>query len=184
MAWSISILFKQKYVATLYFQYGDRAVPANEHAELADGCVDGVEAHVAGSKVEFLVICRVVGNVHLAVLAGYAAVGLENDRGVVVQTRCTTLEEACHEHYAVVGGHLAVESGGFAGYGFCQRAQVDVFVLAEIVSVVQLLKHYQLSAFTRELGRLVGDTGAVLSLYLAARLLYDSYFEYHEAGTK
>ena len=49
-------------------------VPAHQHAEFAHRGVDRLEAEVAGREVELLVIRRIVGDVHLAVVPGDAAV--------------------------------------------------------------------------------------------------------------
>src|SRR3546814_5758599 len=45
---------------------------------------------------------RVVGDVHLAVLAGGAAVGVEDHRGVVVQAGGALFEQRADQHHAVL----------------------------------------------------------------------------------
>ncbi len=90
-------------------------VPAHQHAEAADGGVDRLEAEVARGEVELLVEARIVGDVHLAVLAGDAAVGFEDHRGVVVQAGRAALEQRADQHHAVLLGQLAQALGAGAG---------------------------------------------------------------------
>src|SRR5688572_5043381 len=59
-------------------------VPADEGADAAEAGVERLEAKVARSEVELLVEARVVGDVHLAVLAQQGAVRVDDDGGVVV----------------------------------------------------------------------------------------------------
>ena len=54
----------------------------------------GFEAEVAGGEVKLLVVEGVVGDVHLAVDVGDAAVALDGDGGVVVEAGGSALEEA------------------------------------------------------------------------------------------
>lgn len=42
-------------------------VPAHKHTELAERCVDRIEAEIARCEIEFLIICRVVGDMHFTV---------------------------------------------------------------------------------------------------------------------
>ena len=73
-------------------------VPADEHAEGACACFDGLETRVARDEVVFLVEGGVIGNVALAVEAGNAAVALEHEGGIVVDAASPLLEEGEHHH--------------------------------------------------------------------------------------
>ena len=74
-------------------------VPANERADPGVRGLERLEAQVAGREVILLVIERVVGNVHLAVAAAERAVGVEDDRRVVVDPGRAALEDrADHDH--------------------------------------------------------------------------------------
>ena len=44
----------------------------------------GAKSEIAGREIEFLVVKRVVGDVHLAITAQQRAVGVDNGRGVVI----------------------------------------------------------------------------------------------------
>ena len=114
-------------------------VPADQHAQPSYAGVDRLKAEVARGEVELLVIAGVVGDVHLAVFAGYGAILLEHDGRVVVQADGTTLEERGHQHHARLFGYLSVEVGRQAGNRLGQVKVADVFRLAEVEPVVQLL---------------------------------------------
>src|SRR5262249_28735232 len=64
---------------------GEPLVPADEDADVGVGGFPDAEAGVAGGEVEFFVIERVVGDVHLAIDAQDRPVGVDDGRGVVVQ---------------------------------------------------------------------------------------------------
>ena len=66
--------------------FGIPLVPANQHADFAVARRPRLEAGVAGCEIKFLVIKRVVGNVHLAVAAEQRAVGVNHGGGVVIDT--------------------------------------------------------------------------------------------------
>src|SRR5258707_7584010 len=59
-------------------------VPANERAYSSIGRIKGLEPEIAGSEIEFFVVKRIVGNVHLAVNSQTAAVRIEHDSRVVI----------------------------------------------------------------------------------------------------
>lgn len=85
-------------------------VPAYEHAELAHAGLNRAEAEVARCEVELLVVGRVVGDVHLAILAGDRAVAFHDDSRVVIQTRSTALEERCDDNHVALVCQCAVRS--------------------------------------------------------------------------
>ncbi len=84
--------------------FGVPLVPADEGADGAGGGAGGFEAEVAGGEVELLVVERVVGDVHLAVEVGDAAVLFDGDGGVVVEAGGAALEEAGDEDDAGLRG--------------------------------------------------------------------------------
>ena len=87
-----------------------------------------METQVARGEVELLIIGRVIRNVHLAVFACYAAILLQNDCGVVVQTGSTTLEQRGNDDYAQLFRQVAKEIGGRAWDGLCQVEVIDTLV--------------------------------------------------------
>ena len=121
-------------------------VPADLHAEASDGGLYGLEAEVAGGEIELLVVGGVVGDVHLAMYAGDAAILLKDDGGVVVEPCGTALEEAGDEHDSVFTRERAIERGGGPGDGLCQVEELHILCLTEVGRVVQFLQHDELSA--------------------------------------
>ena len=68
-------------------------IPADERAHAAKGRIHGLKAQIAGRKVVLLVVERIVRDVHLAVDAGDGPIGIQRDRGVVVEPRRAALKE-------------------------------------------------------------------------------------------
>ena len=72
------------------------------------------KAEVAGREVELLVVERVVGDVHLAVLAEERAVGVDDRGRVVVEPLGALLEERRDDHHAELARELRQRLGGRA----------------------------------------------------------------------
>src|SRR5262245_10200831 len=81
-------------------------VPADERADASRGGVERLEAEVAGGEIELLVVGGIVGDVHLAVNPSDLAVGVENRRGVVVQSWSPALEQRRDDHDLELPGDL------------------------------------------------------------------------------
>ena len=107
-------------------------IPAYEHAKTSYRGVDGTEAEVARGEIELLVVGRIVGYVHLAILAGYGSVFFEDNSGVVVETCCATLKERCDEHYAQLFCQSAVDVGRGARDGLSEVEVVNALYLTEV----------------------------------------------------
>ena len=73
----------------------------------AEPRVERPEPQVARGEVELLVVAGVVGDVHLAVDARQAAVGVDDRQRVVVEARGAALEDRRDHHDAQAPGHLA-----------------------------------------------------------------------------
>ena len=146
-------------------------IPADLYAKTANGGLDGMETEVARSEVELLVVGRVVGDVHLTLYASDAAVALEDDGGIVVETWRTALEEACDENDRMFAGKGSKEIGGGSRDGFCEVEVVDGFDLAEIGGIVKLLKDYKFSTTRGDVGNRGGEASAVVFGVSGARLL-------------
>lgn len=158
--------------------FGIPLVPAYEHAEASDRGVDRFEAEVAGCEVEFLVVGGVVGYVHLAVFAGYGSVSIEHDGGVVVEAGGASLEYGCDDDHAEFGGELSVGEDCVVVDWEREVAFIDIFRLAEVEGIVQLLVDDEPCAvggesadFVHYAAAVAGDVGGVV-------LLYDTCAEY------
>ena len=102
------------------------------------GGFGGFEAEVAGGEVELLVVEGVVGDVHLAVDVGDAAVLFDGDGGVVVEAGGAALEEAGDEDDAGFAADAGEDVGGGAGDGFGEVEEGVVFALAEVLGAEEL----------------------------------------------
>src|SRR5439155_501546 len=98
-------------------------VPADERADPPDPRVEDAEAEIPGREVELLVVCGIVGDVHLAVQADQASVGINHGRGVVVETRGAPLENWGDDHDSGALRHLAEHVRGGPGDGLRQVEQ-------------------------------------------------------------
>src|SRR4029077_10500393 len=58
-------------------------IPADEHADSPVARVEGAEAQVAGCKIIFFEVERIVGNMHLAIEPEQAAVSVQHSGGVM-----------------------------------------------------------------------------------------------------
>src|SRR3990172_7767462 len=72
---------------------GKPLVPANQPRDFCVPRLKSREAQVAGGEIEFFVVERVVRDMHLAILAGDGAVGVDYHRGVVVDPGRAFFEE-------------------------------------------------------------------------------------------
>ena len=135
-----------------------------------------MESHVSGGEIEFLVVGRVIGDVHFAVLARNAAVGVINDCRVVVQAGGAFLKHRRHEHDAALARYSRI-LGRLLAWNLDRKVKiVHVLHLAEVERVMQLGQDYELCALGGKVFYL-GDERLAVALNVAAvALLYDSYF--------
>src|SRR2546423_14443324 len=73
--------------------FGIPLVPANADPDFAVPGVPRLEPKVAGGEIKFLVIERIVWNVHLAVLAEQLTVRVDDRGSVVINDRAAPLEK-------------------------------------------------------------------------------------------
>ena len=152
-------------------------VPAHHHAQTTYTGVDGHEPQVAGGEVELLIVGGVVGDVHLAVAAGNAAVSLKHYGGVVIQAGGTTLEERGHQYHVIFLGQLSEKGRRWAGDGLSQVEHIDIFGLTEIERVVQFLQNDELRALLGERGDVFGQTLLVGGGIGSIVLLHNTYLQ-------
>src|SRR6202040_980675 len=77
--------------------FGIPLVPADLHADLAVLSLEIGKTKIARGEVKFFVVERVVGDVHLAVFAEEAAVGVEDGAGVVIDAGGAAFEQGDDE---------------------------------------------------------------------------------------
>src|ERR1041385_6582548 len=71
-------------------------VPANESSHASMLGVKGLKAEIARSEVKLLIVKRIIRDMHLAIKAFGAAIGVEDDRRVVVQAARAPLKNGNH----------------------------------------------------------------------------------------
>jgi hypothetical protein len=156
--------------------FGVPLIPADLHAEVAHGGLDGLETEVARSEVELLVVGRVIGNMHLAMDTGDGAISLEDNSCIVVKPRCPAFEEAGDEYNAMLTRKGAEELGRRTRNGFGKVEVIDGLHLTEIGRVVELLKHNELSSTRGYIGDGGSEAGAVVRRSGCAGLLDEGGF--------
>ncbi len=146
-------------------------VPADEYAEASQRRVDWLESEVARREIEFLVICRVIRNVHLAVDARTASVAVENHGGVVVKTGSATLENRSDDDHSEFAGESRVRFGNFRVDADGEVEIVGILRLAEVERIVEFLVDDELRPVGGQMVNLllnpttvVGDVGRVMLL--------------------
>jgi len=124
------------------------------------------ESEVAGGEVELLVIEGVVGDVHLAIHVGDAAVLLDRDGGVVIEAGGSALEERGDEDNAGLAADAGEDVGGGAGNGFREIEEGVVFALAEVLRAEELGEADEGGSLT---GSLVDALGSLVEVELGVR---------------
>src|SRR4030095_11373595 len=81
-------------------------VPANADTEISARCFPALKTEIARRKIEFLVIKRIVRDVHLAILAKQLAVGVDDRGGVVIKTGGAFLKKGCNNDDAKLACEL------------------------------------------------------------------------------
>src|SRR5262245_9739156 len=107
-------------------------VPAHENAERADRRIERAESEIAWREVELLVVTRIVGNVHLAVLADGAARAVHDYRRVVIETRRPRLEQRQHERYVELLRECLEFLRRRSRYPFSEVEETRVLALTEV----------------------------------------------------
>ena len=123
--------------------FGIPLVPADEQAELADRGLDRLEAEIARGEVELLVERWIVGDVHFAIFSTNIFCSIEDDGGIVIEAGGTALEQRSDDDKFQFGGERAEARGARSRDRFRAIELGDVFVLAEIRAVVQLLQQHE-----------------------------------------
>src|SRR5579872_3929580 len=113
-------------------------VPANQRSEPSMTGVECLESQVAGREVIFLVIQGVVGDMHLAIEALEASVGVEDGGGIVVKPARPPLKDRGDNHHSFFLRDPRHAFRGGAGNGFGQVEKLGGLTLAEVLRAKQL----------------------------------------------
>ena len=130
-------------------------IPADEHADAPEFRIPGAEAGVAGGEVKLLVEKRIIRDVHLAVDAEHRAIGINDDRGVMIKSGGAFLEKRRDHDNAVFFGQLAEGDGAGPIGNRLGKAEIGVVLaLAKILRAKHFLGADDLRA---AFGRLLGE---------------------------
>ena len=158
-------------------------VPAYKDAKTSYAGVNGLETEVARGEVELLVVGRIVGDMHLTILAGNATIALKDDSGIMVQSCSTTLEERGDEDYIMLTCQRAVELCGRSGNRLGKVKATYVLNIAEIQRVVKLLEHHKFRTLSCYLGNVLCKSMFVVIDAGGVVLLDNSYFHSSVSST-
>ena len=152
-------------------------IPADQHAEAPHRSLDRPEAQIPRCEIELLVEARIVRNMHLAVLAGDAAVLLDHDSRVVVKSRSPPFKQREDKHDAEFPGNGAETLRGRSRNGLRQVTQRGILGLAEVDRIMKLLKHNKFRSTGRTLADVLCKFGDVRLDVRRTALLHHSHFQ-------
>ena len=73
--------------------FGVPLVPANAHADFSALRFPRLKSEIAGREIKFLVVKRIVGNVHLAIFSKKFPVGIDDGSGVMINAGAPLFEK-------------------------------------------------------------------------------------------
>ena len=126
--------------------FGIPLIPADQDTDLAVACLPRAEAEVARREIKFLVVKRIVRDVHLAIRAEHLAVRINDGGGVVVKTSGAFLEERGDDDDFIFLRELLESCRARPGNRLGEFEVLVVFALAEILRGEQFLRADDLRA--------------------------------------
>src|SRR6185295_1057899 len=117
-------------------------VPANQGADLAVSCVVSLEAKVARREIKLLVVKRIVGDMHLAILA----VSVYDHSRVVVNTGGAPFKERSKDDDLFLLRHFTQRFGRWTWNCLRKFEEFDVLGLTEVLRTKELLQTNNLRA--------------------------------------
>ena len=86
-------------------------IPAHLHTETSYAGIYRLKSEVTRSEIEFLIVSRVVRNVHLAIFSSDRAILFYHHSSVVIESRSTSFKERSHNDDAQCLCQFSIESG-------------------------------------------------------------------------
>ena len=111
-------------------------VPTNKHALTSELVVKSLESQIARIKIEFLVITRVVGNVHFAVKTSLRAVSINHIRRIVINAFVSFFKKRNDNHAAEL---------------FCKRRKMLKRNTAALFRKVKIIRIFPLTEIKRRI---------------------------------
>ena len=118
-------------------RFREPLVPADQDTDVGEPGLEYLVSQIPRCEVELFIVPWIVRDVHLPILAQVAAVGVQDDRGVVVQAQSPLLEQAGDNNDAQICCQCAKLPDGWrvpVDY-FCQAVQATVHSLAEVAGL-------------------------------------------------
>jgi hypothetical protein len=122
-----------------------------------------LKSKIAWGKVKFLVIKRIIGNVHLAIFSEQFSVAVDDYRGVVIDARAAFLEERRDDHDAILPRDIAQCRCGSSGNFF---SEFEVFVIFCLAEILRLEKFRQTNDLRALLGGIADESDCPREIFL------------------
>jgi hypothetical protein len=122
-------------------------IPADEHGDLCITRLKARKSKIARGEIEFLVVQRIVRNMHLAIFARQRSVRVDHHCRVVVNARRTPLKKRRDDDNLFFPGKIPKRVGARARDGFRELEIPMIFALAKVARAKQLLETNNLCAF-------------------------------------
>ena len=117
--------------------FGIPLVPADQHADLGIPGLPGAEAEIARREIKLLVKERIIRDVHLAIDAQQAAVGIDDGGGVVINAGGALFEQRGDDDDAVLLREFLKGCGGRAGD---RLGELEIFVVFRLAKILRAKK--------------------------------------------
>jgi hypothetical protein len=154
--------------------FGIPLVPTDLHANASEFGVEVEKAEIAGREIKFLVVERIVGNVHFAIFAEVGAVGIENGAGIVVNAGGATFENGNDESDFLFFSDLREALGGGARNGFGKIEEFRIFGAAKIFTGKKFVETDDLSAARCRFADFFGGAREIFFFVGGARHLHET----------
>src|SRR5205823_9027584 len=141
-------------------------VPTDADTDLSARGWPSLESEIAGREIEFLVVKRVVGDVHLPIFAEYLSISIENNGGIVVNTGAEFLEKRCDNHDDKLARELT-ESRCRSSGNFLR--QCEVRVIFGLTKILRPEKFGQANDLRALLGRITNEFERAREIFFRLR---------------
>ena len=152
---------------------GEPLIPADQDADVGVAGPEDLVPQVSWRKVELFVITRVIGDVHLPVFAQIAAVGIDHDGRVVIESHRPLLEKACYDDNLQFRCQLAKHFERRIAFvdPLRKAKEAPIHDLAKVTRLEKLLGAHDLRTPAGSLSYVAGGFSQILGDILAARHL-------------
>src|ERR1700730_314352 len=108
-------------------------IPANTDTDFALARIPRLKSKIARREVKFLVVKRIVRDVHLSILAKEFSVRVDDGGAIMINAGAALLKQRCNDDDAELFREFFESRCRFSGNFFGQREVGVIFALAEIL---------------------------------------------------